>query len=60
MLQALLTNINEGWKSVSGTNTLAYWLHSKAVKKMKCYEYGTRSLPIQGGKLKEIALDHKY
>jgi hypothetical protein len=60
MLQALLTNIREGRKSVSGTNTLAYWAHSKAQKTMKCYEYGPWSLPIQGGKLKEIALDHKY
>jgi hypothetical protein len=31
-----------GWKGLSGTNTLAYWAHSKVTKKMKCCEYGTR------------------
>ncbi len=31
------------WKGLPGTNNLAYWAHSKVMKKMKCCEYGTWS-----------------
>jgi hypothetical protein len=36
----LLSNITIGWKTLPGTNTLAYWFHSKVTKKMKSSEYG--------------------
>ncbi len=36
----LPANIILGWKRLSGSNTLAYWAHSKVTKIIKCCEYG--------------------
>ncbi len=33
-LLALPTNVRQGWKSLPGTNTLAYWFHSQVTKKI--------------------------
>jgi hypothetical protein len=40
MQYSTLSNITIGWKTLPGTNTLAYWSHSKVTKKMKSSEYG--------------------
>ncbi len=38
--------ITLGWKGLSVTNAVAYWVHSYVTKKMKCCEYGPWD-PIQ-------------
>jgi hypothetical protein len=35
-LQITASNIRIGWKSLPGTNTLAYLAHSSVTKKIKC------------------------
>jgi hypothetical protein len=30
------------------TNTLAYWIHTQVAKKIKCCEYGPRSIFLRG------------
>ncbi len=38
-----VTNIRLGWKSLPGTNPIAYWAHLNITNKIKSCEYGTRS-----------------
>jgi hypothetical protein len=39
--------ITIGWRSLPGTNTAAFWAHSKVMKKMNCCEYGpTNPSPV--------------
>ncbi len=38
--------ITLGWKGLPGTNTAAYWDHSKVMKKINCCEYSTRNIDM--------------
>ncbi len=39
---ALLVNIRQGWKGLSGTKALGCWAHLQVTKKIKCCEYVPR------------------
>jgi hypothetical protein len=42
-LLALPTNIRLGWKGLSGTNTLTYWVHSQVMRKSGVMNTVTRA-----------------
>jgi hypothetical protein len=46
---ALRVNIRLGWKSMSGTNTLAFWAHLIVTNKIKCCEYSNYSTLLEHG-----------
>jgi hypothetical protein len=53
--------ITLGWKSLPGTNTLAYWAHCFVTEKMKCCEYHSCSLrSIYTGDIHTIATSKKH
>ncbi len=49
--------ITLGWRGLQGTNTLAYWVNSWVIKKMKCCEYGPRSLHLLWGTVRSSLAD---